>query len=127
MKNEMIDPGKIKLGPPGRSALTFDQVMRVRAFKACLGDLDTATVEKTLENFSRDLNPEGEILVFERVCTALRALMQSREDGERAAVYKVLMACTFYGLNVEAVTAAVPGPSAEFVKAVVVEVGESQA
>lgn len=123
-----VDPQRIQLGPPDRSKLTDDQVARIRAFKDTLGDLDPSSLEDTLDNFSRDLRPEREIQVWERIAANLAALMQTRPPEERKPVYTALMAMSFWGLDADALTRSLNGErfTREFVQRVVDDVIEAE-
>lgn len=118
---ELIPVDKIQPGPV-QSNLSEEQIERVRAFKEILGDLDPASLGDTLKNFQRDLNPEREIRVFERVARTLQALMESRDPSQRKDVYATLMACTFVGLDVELIGHMAPSVSTRVVESVVKEI-----
>ena len=49
-------------------------IERIVAFKDALGDVGYGSVEKTIENFQRDPNPEKELVIWERIASTFQTL-----------------------------------------------------
>lgn len=82
---------------PVRNELSPAQVARIRAFKERLGDLEPSPIETTLDNFSRDLDPEPEIRIWERIADVFEAELEARgfvEADERALLFLAVLGCT---------------------------------
>jgi hypothetical protein len=67
--------GKIFLGPIMHETLSEDFTRRVRAFKAVLAEVEIIPLEKTLDHFRRDHDPEKELRVWEHVAKVYAAVM----------------------------------------------------
>ncbi len=65
----------LQRGPIQHAALPDALVQRVKKFKAVLIEVDPAPLEQTIEDFRRDLHPEREIAVWERVAGAYQTAL----------------------------------------------------
>lgn len=82
------------------SELTPDQVRRIEAFKRVFAEQDLTTLEEALANFARDMVPEREIRVWERMAAVYTLELQDRPNAdaaERRLLYATIMACSFFG------------------------------
>jgi len=52
--------------------LSDEQINRITKFKETLKEVDTTPLDKTFENFQRDLNPDREIAIGERIAEAYK-------------------------------------------------------
>jgi hypothetical protein len=69
-------------------------VERIRAFKDALGDVETAYLEKTIDSFKRDLNPENELLIWERIASTFETYLAHNPTNDpsiRKEVFSVIM------------------------------------
>lgn len=66
-KEAVMDISNLKKGPIQHSSLPTNFIERVRDFKQALAEVENMTLEETLDNFSRDANPEKELLLWERI------------------------------------------------------------
>src|SRR5947209_2190242 len=57
----------LRPGPIRHPELPAVMLERIAAFKKILADVDTTTLEATVENFKRDQHPERELGVWERI------------------------------------------------------------
>lgn len=57
----------LKNGPIRHATLPDDFIERVKNFKQAITEVDKTTLEATLENFQRDLNPEKELYLWEHI------------------------------------------------------------
>jgi hypothetical protein len=65
-----IKLSNIDAGPIRHATLPEWFLERVTAYKAKLGNVEPSTIEKTLQDFQRDVNPERELEVWERITDA---------------------------------------------------------
>lgn len=82
---------------PKVEALSEEQVRRITAFKARLGDLDPSSLEQTLANFSRDAHPDREIAIRERIADVVEAELRARgnpSDEQRRLIYEAVLGCS---------------------------------
>jgi len=56
-----------KQGPIIHKILPADFIVRVKDFKRVLAEVETDSLEKTLDYFKRDQNPESELKVWEKI------------------------------------------------------------
>ena len=96
-----IDPSLLeKAEPSGR--LSDDQIRRIKAYKKILGDIDPASLEKTIEDFRRDGDPESEIRVWEKIARLFDEEVKSRKSPsrrERKLLLEVLLHCSMAGTD----------------------------
>lgn len=57
----------LKAGPIKHATLPDDFIQRVRDFKQALAEVETTSIESTLENFQRDAHPEQELILWEHI------------------------------------------------------------
>lgn len=57
----------LKAGPIRHETLPDDFIQRVRDFKQALAEVETSSIESTLENFQRDAHPEQELILWEHI------------------------------------------------------------
>src|SRR5437660_1239403 len=65
-------------------------INRVKAFKAILGDVDTAPLEQTLDAFSRDANPTNELVIWERIANIFQQFISHNAVSDPAVKKEVL-------------------------------------
>ena len=88
-----------------RSELTPEQIERIKAFREVLGDNDPSTLEEALANFSRDLDPEPEIAIWEHIAQAWSEEVHRREvaDPDHASLlFRAVLGCSLVGASPEA-------------------------
>lgn len=57
----------LKAGPIIHKTLPSDFIERVKNFKQAIAEVETSSLESTLENFQRDRNPETELILWEHM------------------------------------------------------------
>ncbi|WP_437278801.1 Fic family protein [Sorangium sp. So ce375] len=73
-----IDPAKINVDVGRRSALTPEQIARIEALQKIFGEFGDSTLEKWLDDFERESNPEREISIWEAMAQAYVRYCSSR-------------------------------------------------
>jgi hypothetical protein len=88
-----IKASKLEVGPIRHPALSNDLVDRVKRFKAILGDVDGATLEKTIDAFQRDAHPGDELIIWERIANTFQMFLAHHRNAQlvRKDVYAVLV------------------------------------
>lgn len=69
-----IDPADIELGPIRHAVLPDTLVARIRAFKGVLAEVETMTLEETIDHFQRDKFPEAQVAYWEAVAERYAAV-----------------------------------------------------
>jgi hypothetical protein len=59
-------------GPIRHHSLPGNFIERIKAYKVILGDADPASLERTVDCFKRDTNPERELVIWERMANAFQ-------------------------------------------------------
>jgi hypothetical protein len=65
-----VDPKSLKMGPIREKPLTPEQLQRIQKLHQRLESIDGWSLEKRVDLFSRDLNPDQEISICERIVDA---------------------------------------------------------
>jgi len=76
--NERIETEKLKPGPVRHETLTPQQIERLRKLQAALAEVDDSPLEKWIDDFRHDADPDREIAVFEAIAQGYQAFCSSR-------------------------------------------------
>jgi hypothetical protein len=88
-----IDPKKLEPGPIRNVDLTPDQMDRVRRLQKTFSEVDSSPLDKWVEDFKRDADPEPEIRIWENMATAYQTFTSTNNltlDGKKE-VYQVTL------------------------------------
>lgn len=91
---EWIEVDKIQPGPTVHETLTDEQMAHIKALQKVFFEVDGQPVEQWVDNFKRDLNPDRELAIWERMATAYGDYCASREDltiDVKKEVYKIVL------------------------------------
>ncbi|MEA3188676.1 MAG: hypothetical protein QOD99_2506 [Chthoniobacter sp.] len=75
---ERIETEKLKPGPVRHATLTPQQIERLRKLQAALAEVDYSPLEKWIDDFRHDADPDREISVFEAIAQAYQAFCSAR-------------------------------------------------
>jgi hypothetical protein len=80
-KIEVMQIKKMKLtdlkeSPVRYSALPDSLLKRIKAYKKVLGAVENSSLEETITNFKRDLYPENEVMVWEKIARHYKFLIK---------------------------------------------------
>jgi hypothetical protein len=75
---EWADPNTLQPGPVRRDSLSDEQMSRIVALQAIFVEVDGQSVEQWAGNFKRDLNPDKELDVWERIAKAYSSYCKGR-------------------------------------------------
>lgn len=91
---ERIDIGKIRKSPVGTSTLTIEQLDRARTVTMLLEKIHPTSVQAWQEGFSRDMNPESELRIWEEITKAYLSVEQVdfSTPGQRREAFVLLLA-----------------------------------
>jgi hypothetical protein len=90
---EWVDPKTLQPGPIRRDSLSDEQMARIRSLRATFAEVDGQTVEQWADGFKRDVDPDKELRVWERMAKAFRAYCDGRKLSPEAKqdVYLVVL------------------------------------
>jgi hypothetical protein len=96
MTNKTINvpAANLRPGPIRHPELPAEMIERITAFKKILADVDTTTLEMTIENFERDQHPEREVEVWERIAGMYQLFLTHNPTDDLATkteVFRVLL------------------------------------
>ena len=77
-RTERVKIDELKSGPVRHETLTPRQVERLRTLHAALSEVDDSPLQKWIDDFRHDANPDKEIAVFEAVAQAYQTFCSSR-------------------------------------------------
>lgn len=90
---EWEDSNQLHPGPIRHPTLTDAQVQRIKTLQQTFRDVDPMPLEKWLEDFKRDLNPEREIRIYEVMAKAYRDYSAGKKLTQQAKedVFQVVL------------------------------------
>ena len=91
-----VDPEDLDLekGASKRKKLSDDLVKRVKNFKELLKEVETSPLDETIENFRKDMHPEREIKIWERIAFRYDAYISENEIADlrkKEDVYRIML------------------------------------
>ena len=89
-----VDPASLKLGPIREKPLTPDQVAQIRRLHDRLAPIDGWSLEKRVDLFSRDVDPDQEIAIYGRIldaCDRAFAKLGPLSPEQKLEVYGLLV------------------------------------
>ncbi|MDI3283649.1 Fic family protein [Polyangium sp. 15x6] len=75
---QWINPEHIKLPDTPQSSLTPEQIKRIEAVQKVFAAIDPSPLEKWLDDFARDANPDREITIYEAMAQAYTSFCSQR-------------------------------------------------
>ncbi|MFO0976452.1 MAG: hypothetical protein U0996_08645 [Planctomycetaceae bacterium] len=90
---QWIDPNQIQQGPTRHDALPNELLARIKAVHETFADVDGTPLEKWIDDFKRDLDPEGNVRIWEDMQVAYNAYCGDRELplATRKEVFKIVL------------------------------------
>ncbi len=93
----------IILGRPRHDRLPDSLVERITAFKAKLGEMDPIPLDKTIENFRCDRNPEREVEIWEEVADLYVKYVEAHGTAQpveyKKEVYRTLLSASMCSVD----------------------------
>ena len=90
---QWIDPKDLRRSPIRREKLSDEQMARIRSLQETFFEVDGLSVEKWVDNFKRDLNPDRELATWERMARAYKEYCSSHdiELDAKKEVFRVIL------------------------------------
>jgi hypothetical protein len=79
VKPIFIDLAKVRPGPVRRENLSEEQMGRIAKLQSTFSEVDPSPIEKWMDDFKRDQNPDGEIAVWESIAAAFEKFTSSKD------------------------------------------------
>jgi hypothetical protein len=93
-KAEWIDPNKLEPGPIRHASLTEEQMSRIKRLQNTFSEADPSPLEKWVEDFKRDTNPENELKIWEAMAKAYEGFTTNRNltlDAKKEVFQVILL------------------------------------
>jgi hypothetical protein len=100
MNDERIPVSQLRPGPIRHPQLDPDLIERIRAFKQILAEVDTSTIDQTIDNFKRDQHPASEVVIFERIAATYQLYLSHNPTDDLATkkdIFHVLVGASMGG------------------------------
>ena len=78
-KIERVDTATLKPGPIQHERLSDEQLRRITHLHEILAEVDPSSLETWTDNFKRDMDPDKEIAVWERIAKAYTNYISQRK------------------------------------------------
>jgi len=90
---QRVDPATLKPGPIRHEELNREQLERIAKLHRIFSEVDSSPLEKWIDNFKRDLEPDSELALWERMAEAYTGYCSKRNLSLDAKqdVYQVLL------------------------------------
>lgn len=93
-ETQWIDPNEIQQGPIQRDSLTAAQMQRITSLQKIFVEVDGQTVDQWADSFKRDLDPDRELAIWERMAAAYSRYCDKHQQlslDAKNEVYKVVL------------------------------------
>ncbi len=92
-QSSRTDTGSYRPGPVQHETLTAAQLERIRELRQTFKDVDSSSLEKWIDDFRRDADPDREIVIWERMAQAYRTYSSHRQlsQAAKADLFGVLL------------------------------------
>ena len=90
-----VNLSDLRPAPTQRNTLSYSLIKRIEAYKEILGDADQVSVDEAVHGFCRDLNPEKEVEIWERIAHVFKNFVEGhriRTRLHRMVVLRALLA-----------------------------------
>jgi hypothetical protein len=84
---KLADPASLQSGPIRHKELSPDQMERIHKLRDTLAEVEHSPIEKWIDNFKQDADPDRELTVWERIadgymrlCSKRRLSIAAKED-----------------------------------------------
>ena len=75
----MVNTADLKPNEIQHEQLSEEQLRRIKKLQETFAEVDSSSLEKWIDNFKRDANPDSEIAVWERVANAYTRYCSRRQ------------------------------------------------
>ena len=90
---QRVDPATLTPGPIQHEELSREQLERVAKLHRMFSEVDSSPLEKWIDNFKRELDPDSELALWERMASAYTGYCSRRNLSLEAKqdVYQVVL------------------------------------
>ena len=90
---QLVDLASLKPGPTRHEGLSLKQMERIYKLRGALAEVEHSPIEKWVDNFKRDANPDKELAVWERIADGYTRYCSKRplSIGAKEDVFQLLL------------------------------------
>lgn len=95
MKTKKVKLSELKMGPIRQEVLPTGFIDRVIKYKRILKEVETASLEDTVSNFQRDIVPEKELEVWEKITSIYSDFISQHPEfnlAQKKEVFNTILA-----------------------------------
>ena len=100
--------GDIEPGPIRHQTLPADLIERIRSYKKILGASDSVSIDEAVDGYRRDLNPDKEVAIWERIAQIFQHFTDGHQIADQARRLEVLRALLLISTGAEVQETATP-------------------
>lgn len=78
-ETQLIDPNEIRINEVVHETLTSDQLAKIKKIHSTFQEVDKISLEETITDFKRDLNPDNEIKIWLTMAEAYQNYLDSKK------------------------------------------------
>lgn len=93
-KNESVSSTDLALGEVVNDTLNADQIFKIKEIHNTFVEIDSFSLEKTINDFKRDRNPDNEIAVWLSMAKAYKKFTSNRQNlslNKKKEVYRLIL------------------------------------
>jgi hypothetical protein len=79
-ETQFIDPNEIRINEVVHDTLTSDQLAKIKKIHSTFQEVDKISLEETITDFKRDLNPDNEIKIWLTMAEAYQNYLDSKKE-----------------------------------------------
>lgn len=94
METKMVKISELHSGQIRQEVLPVGFIARVLQFKEILKEVETSSLEETVSNFQRDVHPERELLIWEKIAEHYALSVKEHPEWElleKKELFKMLL------------------------------------
>ena len=98
MKTRKMKLSDIKQGPIRQQILPEGFIARVLSYKEILKEVECCSLEEAISNFQRDLVPERELLIWEKIADFYKISIKDKSElsiSDKKKIFAEILTSTF--------------------------------
>ncbi len=98
MKTRKMKLSDINQGPIRQQILPEGFIARVLKYKEILKEVECCSLEETVSNFQRDLNPERELVIWEKIADFYKTFIKDKPElsiSDKKKIFGEILTATF--------------------------------
>ncbi|MBI1838558.1 MAG: hypothetical protein HYR91_14940 [Flavobacteriia bacterium] len=93
---QTINPNEIRQNETVNRDLSEEQILKIKKIHSVFQEVDNRSLEQTITDFKRDMNPDKEIMVWMKIVDAYQNCLNSKEikinSGSKKEIFNLILA-----------------------------------